>query len=110
MGKKLELLVVPFRLQEARLELLKQMLKEREENHNNLTSKRLDKLWAQKQDKRETKVKHIRNEYLKSKVFIHTLLHRETGSLNHNLFFFLWVTRIERSKKNLLQNEAALLG
>merc|ERR1719499_2564063 len=54
------------KLQEARLELLKQMLKEREENHNNLTSKRLDKLWSEKQQNRDQKVKKIRNDYLKS--------------------------------------------
>ncbi|XP_063726301.1 cilia- and flagella-associated protein 91-like isoform X2 [Symsagittifera roscoffensis] len=54
------------KLQEARLELLKQMLKEREENHNQLTSKRLDKLWSDKQQTRDAKVKKIRNDYLKN--------------------------------------------
>ena len=33
------------RLQEARLEVLKQLLKNREENHQELNIKRLDKLW-----------------------------------------------------------------
>ena len=33
------------RLQEARLEVLKQLLKQREENHQELNIKRLDKLW-----------------------------------------------------------------
>lgn len=34
-----------YRLQEARLEVLKKLLKQREENHQELNIKRLDKLW-----------------------------------------------------------------
>ena len=39
------LLAVCFRLQEARLEVLKKLLIKREENHQELNVKRLDKLW-----------------------------------------------------------------
>lgn len=39
------LFFIIFRLQEARLEVLKQLLKQREENHQELNIKRLDKLW-----------------------------------------------------------------
>lgn len=33
------------RLQEARLEVLKNLLKQREEHHQDLNTKRLDRLW-----------------------------------------------------------------
>ena len=41
--------VVPFlflRLQEARLEVLKRILEQREEDHAELNTKRLDRLWS----------------------------------------------------------------
>ncbi len=34
-----------FRLQEARLDVLKKLLKQREEHHQELNTKRLDRLW-----------------------------------------------------------------
>ena len=43
------------KLQEARLALLKKMLKQREETNKNLTTKRLDKLWKMKQEDKETR-------------------------------------------------------
>lgn len=57
---------INFRLQEARLEVLKQLLKKREENHAELNIKRLDKLWSKKQKEKDSKVKKIRNEHIKS--------------------------------------------
>lgn len=54
------------KLQEARLEVLKQLLKQREENHQELNIKRLDKLWAVKQKVKESKVKKIRSEHIKA--------------------------------------------
>ncbi|ESO99083.1 hypothetical protein LOTGIDRAFT_142246, partial [Lottia gigantea] len=54
------------RLQEARLEVLKKLLKQREENHQDLNSKRLDKLWRKKQKVKESRVKKIRNEHIKT--------------------------------------------
>lgn len=57
-----------FRLQEARLEVLKQLLKKREENHAELNIKRLDKLWSKKQKEKDAKVKKIRNEHIKSEL------------------------------------------
>ncbi|XP_077864183.1 cilia- and flagella-associated protein 91-like [Saccoglossus kowalevskii] len=54
------------KLQEARLEVLMQILKEREENHQELNAKRLDKLWSKKQQEREDRVKRIRNEHIKT--------------------------------------------
>ncbi|CAL1545504.1 unnamed protein product, partial [Lymnaea stagnalis] len=55
-----------FRLQEARLEVLKQLLKQREENHQELNIKRLDQLWAVKQKNKEARIKKIRNEHIKA--------------------------------------------
>ena len=40
-----EHVVVVDRLQEARLEVLKQLLKQREEHHHELNVKRLDRIW-----------------------------------------------------------------
>lgn len=54
------------KLQEARLEVLKQLLKQREENHQELNIKRLDKLWSKKQRDKEAKIKKIRNEHIKT--------------------------------------------
>ncbi|XP_052061447.1 cilia- and flagella-associated protein 91-like [Mytilus californianus] len=54
------------KLQEARLEVLKQLLKKREENHAELNIKRLDKLWSKKQKEKEAKIKKIRNEHIKT--------------------------------------------
>ncbi|XP_052253819.1 cilia- and flagella-associated protein 91-like [Dreissena polymorpha] len=54
------------KLQEARLEVLKQLLKQREENHQELNIKRLDKLWSKKQKEKEGRIKKIRNEHIKT--------------------------------------------
>ncbi|XP_072166389.1 cilia- and flagella-associated protein 91-like isoform X2 [Diadema setosum] len=54
------------KLQEARLQLLQKILREREENHTKLSAKRLDKLWAKKQQERERKVAWIRKEHIKA--------------------------------------------
>ncbi|XP_071806204.1 cilia- and flagella-associated protein 91-like isoform X2 [Asterias amurensis] len=54
------------KLQEARLEVLHTILREREENHAELNTKRLDKLWTKKQKEREKKVNWIRKEHIKS--------------------------------------------
>lgn len=54
------------KLQEARLEVLKELLKQREENHQELNIKRLDKLWSKKQKEKEVKIKKIRNEHIKT--------------------------------------------
>ncbi|CAH1796119.1 unnamed protein product [Owenia fusiformis] len=54
------------KLQEARLEVLKNLLKQREENHQDLNTKRLDKLWQRKQAEKEKKIAKIRNEHIKT--------------------------------------------
>ncbi|CAG5116047.1 unnamed protein product [Candidula unifasciata] len=54
------------KLQEARLEVLQKLLKQREENHQELNIKRLDKLWAVKQKDKEARSKKIRSEYIKA--------------------------------------------
>ncbi|KAK7106474.1 cilia- and flagella-associated protein 91-like isoform X2 [Littorina saxatilis] len=54
------------KLQEARLEVLKKLLIKREENHQELNVKRLDKLWSKKQQDKESRIKKIRNEHIKS--------------------------------------------
>lgn len=58
-------LVLFCRLQEARLKLLQKILKEREEHHSEITSKRLDKVWSKKQKEKEKKVAWIRKEHIK---------------------------------------------
>ncbi|KAH9509265.1 Cilia- and flagella-associated protein 91 [Bulinus truncatus] len=54
------------KLQEARLEVLKRLLKQREENNQELNIKRLDQLWAVKQKTKEAKIKKLRNEHIKA--------------------------------------------
>ncbi|KAK7491063.1 hypothetical protein BaRGS_00017759 [Batillaria attramentaria] len=54
------------KLQEARLEVLKQLLIKREENHQELNIKRLDKVWSRKQKEKEQQVKKIRNEHIRT--------------------------------------------
>lgn len=54
------------KLQEARLKLLQKILKEREEHHSEITSKRLDKVWSKKQKEKEKKVAWIRKEHIKA--------------------------------------------
>ncbi|XP_013081110.2 cilia- and flagella-associated protein 91-like isoform X2 [Biomphalaria glabrata] len=54
------------KLQEARLEVLKQLLKRREENNQELNIKRLDQLWAIKQKTKEARIKKLRNEHIKA--------------------------------------------
>ena len=55
-----------FRLQEARLEVLKELLKQREANHQDLNTKRLDRLWyvwhfliLHHLNKSKLKIKHL---------------------------------------------------
>ena len=43
---KLAVLFLFLRLQEARLEVLKRILEQREEDHAELNTKRLDRLWS----------------------------------------------------------------
>ncbi|ELU06518.1 hypothetical protein CAPTEDRAFT_90714, partial [Capitella teleta] len=54
------------KLQEARLEVLKRLLKQREEHHQDLNTKRLDRLWARKQEEKEERVARIRAEHIKT--------------------------------------------
>jgi len=54
------------KLQEARLTMLKKMLKQREETNKNLTTKRLDKLWKIKQEDKESRFKKLRKEHVKA--------------------------------------------
>ncbi|KAI8509247.1 Cilia- and flagella-associated protein 91 [Branchiostoma belcheri] len=54
------------KLQEARLEVLKKLLQQREQNHRELTTKRLDRLWTKKQQHKEDKVTRIRREHIKT--------------------------------------------
>ncbi|KAI0230091.1 Cilia- and flagella-associated protein 91 [Lamellibrachia satsuma] len=54
------------KLQEARLAMLKRLLKQREEHHQELNSKRLDRLWAKKQEVKDVKIKQIRNNHIKA--------------------------------------------
>ncbi len=55
------------RLQKIRMELLKKMLKDREDNQASIMAKKLDRLWMKKQREKEAKVRQIRTEALKCK-------------------------------------------
>ncbi len=48
------------------MELLKKMLKKREENQQNILVKRLDRIWVKKQKEKEAEIKKIRNENIKN--------------------------------------------
>ncbi|XP_076457468.1 cilia- and flagella-associated protein 91-like [Babylonia areolata] len=54
------------KLQEARLEVLKKLLIKREENHQELNIKRLDKLWSKKQKEKDSRIRKVRNEHIKT--------------------------------------------
>uniref|UniRef100_H2YHN5 Cilia- and flagella-associated protein 91 n=1 Tax=Ciona savignyi TaxID=51511 RepID=H2YHN5_CIOSA len=53
------------KLQEARLEVLKTLLIQREAKQQELNDKRLDKLWSKKQKAKEEKIQKIRKEHIK---------------------------------------------
>ena len=53
-------------IQELRIELLKRMLRTREQNQADILAKRLDRMWTKKQKEKETKIKKLRSENLKS--------------------------------------------
>ncbi|KAH0628682.1 hypothetical protein JD844_010104 [Phrynosoma platyrhinos] len=53
-------------LQEVRLELLKALLKNREENHSELNVSRLDTQWFKLMREKEEKVKRIQHEHIKA--------------------------------------------
>ncbi|EDO40940.1 predicted protein [Nematostella vectensis] len=53
------------KLQEARLEVLQRILQEREEDHAELNTKRLDRLWSKKQKEKEAKFDKIQKEHIK---------------------------------------------
>ncbi|XP_043927435.1 cilia- and flagella-associated protein 91 [Protopterus annectens] len=53
------------KLQEARLEVLKTLLRQREDNQQQMNIARLDAQWSRKQKEKERKVNKIRNEHIK---------------------------------------------
>jgi len=55
------------RIQEIRMEMLKKMLKNREENQASISAKRLDRLWVKKQKEKDAKIKKLRSENIKCK-------------------------------------------
>lgn len=54
------------KLQEARLEVLKRILEQREEDHAELNTKRLDRLWSNKQQEKDKKFQRIQTEHIKT--------------------------------------------
>ncbi len=62
------LFIVVYRIQNMRMELLKKMLKTREENQASILAKKLDRLWAKRQREKEHKIKKLRAENIKSKL------------------------------------------
>lgn len=48
------------------MELLKKMLKDREENQAAILAKKLDRLWLKKQREKESKIRKLRIENIKS--------------------------------------------
>lgn len=53
-------------LQNIRMQLLKKMLKTREENQQNILVKRLDRLWVKKQKEKDAQIKKIRSDNIKN--------------------------------------------
>lgn len=53
------------KLQAARLEVLKRLLRQRQENQEDVTNRRLDRLWSRRQKEKEEKFKRIRYEHIK---------------------------------------------
>ena len=49
------------------MEILKKMLKKREDNQANILIKRLDRLWVRKQKEKESQIKKVRSENIKCK-------------------------------------------
>jgi hypothetical protein len=49
------------------MELLKKMLKTREENQANILAKRLDRIWTRKQKEKDAKMRQLRTQNIKSK-------------------------------------------
>ena len=47
------------------MEMLKKMLKNREENQASISAKRLDRLWVKKQKEKDSKIKKLRSENIK---------------------------------------------
>ena len=72
---------ISFRLQAARLKVLKKMLQEREEYNNEANTKRLDKLWSKKQKEKEKKFDKIRAEHIKSKNEFYYLLYFSSSDI-----------------------------
>ena len=56
------------RLQEARLQLLTKLLKQREKNHAELNIKRLDKMWKKKQKEKEAFIQKVRHEHIRGEI------------------------------------------
>ncbi|XP_067928775.1 cilia- and flagella-associated protein 91-like [Watersipora subatra] len=54
------------KLQEARLQLLTKLLKQREHNHAELNIKRLDKIWRKKQKEKEAFIQKVRHEHIRA--------------------------------------------
>ncbi|CAF0789210.1 unnamed protein product [Brachionus calyciflorus] len=53
-------------IQNLRMEMLKKMLKDREENQASILAKKLDKLWVKKQKEKDAKIKKLRAENIKN--------------------------------------------
>jgi len=53
------------KLQELRMDLLKKMLKDREETQANILARRLDRLWEKKQKEKDVRIKKLRVEHIK---------------------------------------------
>ena len=52
------------------MELLRKMLKNREENQANILAKRLDRLWVKKQKEKDAKLKELRKENIKCELSV----------------------------------------
>uniref|UniRef100_A0A672ZM39 Cilia- and flagella-associated protein 91 n=1 Tax=Sphaeramia orbicularis TaxID=375764 RepID=A0A672ZM39_9TELE len=62
------------RLQEARLSVLRDLLKQRDETQKEATNERLNQIHAKKQKDKDTKLHRIHNEYIRCKTTIATAL------------------------------------
>lgn len=57
------------KLQELRLEVLKQLLKRREENQNEMDMRHLNNQWCELQEKKEAKVSQIHHRHVSSNLW-----------------------------------------
>ncbi len=81
------------------MEILKKMLKKREDNQANILIKRLDRLWVRKQKEKESQIKKVRSENIKCKYLYDVKI-----LMKSNFFYLLLVIRKLVKKRENIEN------